>query len=180
MRRIAITGRLLRAVPVVCLVLLEGLRAQNPPSWRFWDVTDGLKESYTRSLTVDTSGQVWVKHGDVDTMSVLDGYGLAKVSVSRSSRRVYGTASGQAWAVHRLGLEQYKDGQWSMHALKELQALSSTERNTMGLLPVDDDRVLLLLPDRILEYEAGARVTRVVKKVAETKLGRFIQISGDM
>ena len=178
MRRIAITGRLLRAVPVVCLVLLEGLWAQNPPSWRFWDVTDGLKESYTRSLTVDTSGRVWVKHGDVDTMSVLDGYGLAKISVSPSSRRVYGTASGQAWALHPLGLEQYKDGQWIVHALEELRRLSSTERSTTGLLPVSDDRALLLLPEGLLEYQAATRLTRVLKKVSETGLGRFIEIAG--
>ena len=173
MRTRAIIRWLVLAGPAV----LESLWAQSPASWRFWDVNDGMKESYTRSLTVDPSGRVWAKHGDVDALSVLDGYGLARLPVSRPAGRVYGTRSGQAWAPHPQGLEQYLDGRWIVHAIKEVQEMRRADRSTVGFLPVDDDRILLLLPDRILEYEAGARLTRVVKKVAETRLGRFIQIS---
>lgn len=173
MRRITVLGWLLVAGPAA----LEGLWAQNMPSWRFWDVTDGLKESYTQAISVDPSGRVWVKHGDVDTIGVFDGYHLSTAPSPRSGARVYGTRNGQAWAEHSLGLEQYKDGQWIVHPIKEVQEARRRGGGSVGFLPVDGDRVLLLLPDRILEYEPAPRVTRVLKGAAETRLERFIRIA---
>ena len=45
-------------------------------------------------------------------------------------------------------------------------------------VPVDPDRVLVLLADRLIEYNASTRATRVVKTAAEAGLGRLNQVAG--
>src|ERR1700692_3549482 len=52
--------------------------AQAPPGWSFWGPADGMKESYTSSVDVQ-AGSVWIKHGSVNWMNLLDGYGIAEL-----------------------------------------------------------------------------------------------------
>jgi hypothetical protein len=46
-------------------------------------------------------------------------------------------------------------------------------RGSIRALPLDEDRVLIVFPDRLTEYEASRRRLVVRKSVDETWLGRF-------
>ena len=79
--------------------------AQQPEKWRFWTAADGMRESYTYSLSVDAAGRVWARHGAVPEMSLLDGYTVARLPEARDSlgldwennSRAYASAGGAAW-----------------------------------------------------------------------------------
>jgi signal transduction histidine kinase/CheY-like chemotaxis protein/ligand-binding sensor domain-containing protein len=164
------------------LILGQITWAQNPPLWRFWRGTDGMPESYTPAVTVSPKGVVWARHGDVPFMSCLDGYRLHRVPNFRSPDRVaslspvYETNNGHVWTLDPKGLRQYTDGRWVLHPIGEIAALPPAERGT-SFVPVDPDRVLVLLADRLIEYNASTRATRPVKTAAEAGLGRLNQVA---
>src|SRR5579884_4335710 len=65
--------------------VLSAAFGQDPGSWRFWTVTDRLRESYLRSLAVDPNGRVWMRHGSVSTMSEFNGYSVDALADPRPS-----------------------------------------------------------------------------------------------
>ena len=172
-------GRTLAARLLAAATWLLGLAtfasAQRPPSWRFWEVGDGLTESYSTSVSVDRAGNVWIQHGDVDTMSHLDGFVVHKLpSLSpRASQRVYGTGSGRLWTLNPLGLQRYQDARWELNPIREISETPESVRGSIRALPLDEDRVLIVFPDRLAEYDAARGRLAVRKSVDETRLGRF-------
>lgn len=57
-------GSISLAAPLLLLLLDAGLAAQNPPVWSLWGATDGLLDSHTNSLVIDSQGNVWSQHGN--------------------------------------------------------------------------------------------------------------------
>ena len=92
----------LKPARIVCLFLVvvtvfiplpaHNAARQNSPAWRYWVSSMGLRESYTRGITVDSRGRVWAQHGDVDRMSQMDGYRLIPYPSPDTPGRVYATA----------------------------------------------------------------------------------------
>ncbi len=158
------------------LLLAVALRAQGPPpSWRFWDVADGLQESYCRRLAVDPSDNVWIRHGEVRSMSVLDGYSSHKVPEPRlgdtphwgSMARVFATPEGEAWTVEDGTLKQYKGQHWIAHPLE------STVDRLITAVPAGPARAVVLSASGLLEYDATSRSWKVLKRASESRIGPF-------
>jgi signal transduction histidine kinase len=177
---------------VSCLAGLAGLFAScvagsgDPPvtrtpvesPWRIYRAADGLTESLTTAITVSPRGNLWVKHGEVDAVSQLDGYVVRHIpSPGTRQQRVYESRAGKIWSVYPQGLLEFANDQWLRHPLPAFsaepdRAVPRTAR-LPPLLPAEQDRVLVLLPDRLLEYHAVSRESRVLRQAAETPLGRF-------
>jgi len=178
----AATHCLLPAVLVLLLAAEESVGAQNPPLWRFWEMVDGIKEPYTAAITVSPNGRVWGRHGDVDAMSWLDGYRVHQIPNYRALNKICSLSkvsenrSGQLWTLDQRGLRQYRDGQWVLRPIREIAETPQDERGAT-FVALEDARVLVLLPDRLIEYDAAAGATRLVKKAAEAGLGRFIHLT---
>src|SRR4051794_40068936 len=51
---------------------MAGVGAAASP-WRFWSSAEGLTESYSTVLARDREGRILVRHGNVATMTELDG-----------------------------------------------------------------------------------------------------------
>jgi hypothetical protein len=93
------------------LLLLDGaaLCAQDTSRWRYWQVADGFKESYTVSLGVDASGNVWARQS-IAAVSLLNGYSVvqlprlpnAAICEPRPTAR-YGTLVSEDSAAFRMG-----------------------------------------------------------------------------
>ena len=72
-----------------------------------------------------------------------------------SRYRVYESPGGQLWSVVPSGLQEFRDGQWVSYEVAEIAEHFQTGRtNEIPLLPVRQGRVLILLPDRLLLFEA--------------------------
>lgn len=61
----------LRWLPLLATLPVYPQTAQN---WRFWGASDGLRESFSRSVSRAPNGDIWVRHGSVAEMSVIGGF----------------------------------------------------------------------------------------------------------
>ena len=82
-----------------------GFSHPRSPEWRFWSQADGLAESCIRSVGSGPDGRIWVRHGAVDSMAVLDGYESRPPAgnADRQHRRL-GAKGASLWRPERRGL----------------------------------------------------------------------------
>src|SRR5689334_17959258 len=79
------SGRIALHRLAMIAILLSAAR-QSPATsldWRFWTASDGLRESYTRLISVGADGRIWMRHGAVDAMSVFDGFTVTRIPEAR-------------------------------------------------------------------------------------------------
>ena len=97
-----------------------GFSQPRSPEWRFWTQSDGLAESSIRCVGSAPDGRIWVRHGAVDSMAVLDGYGVHRLPEMRAGSivdwglraRAYGARNGEGWAVEAGELRRFVSGRW--------------------------------------------------------------------
>ena len=166
------------------LALVGGVRADNPSNWQVYKTSDGLPDSYTTSVTVSPRTNVWTRHGEgTKWVSVLDGYSVTNLPAPGGSGipRVYESHSGQIWSVSAEGLLEYRGGHWSARAVDEIRRENAVtlmrQVRPIPLLPAERDHVLVLLSDRLIEFDANANVSTVIHSVAGTRLERFLELS---
>ncbi len=165
----------------LCALFLRAVMAQTcqpaySANWRFWDSGDAMREAFTRAVTIDPQGKIWARHGEVSDMSLLDGYGLQRLTIPTSRTRVHGTGSG-AWTVVAHGLSRLVGSSWRLYVVRQIAELEQRDRDRIPILPVGEDRVLVVLPTQILEFDAARNAATVLPGVLPAKLGRFTHIS---
>jgi len=186
---IAYATRARRAAPAIlvalCLRILPGwvCSAEVPreSDWRIYKAADGLTESITTAITVTPRGNLWVKHGEVDAVSFLDGYAIRHIPApGERNYRIYESRAGRIWSVYADGLMEFANDEWIRHPIPEIrlegEANLARSLRQVPLLPAEQDRVLILLPDRLAEYRATARELQVLRWARDTRLGRFIDM----
>ncbi len=154
------------------------LGAQQSEKWRFWTAADGLQESYTYSLSVDPTGQVWARHGAVRNMSVLDGYSVRRLPEPRdgdridweSNSRVYTSAGGSSWTAAEGELKEWKDGSWLTHFR------APAGRRLIAAAPTGT-HVVVLFDDALREYDPANRSWRDLKTLHDTPIGPFLALT---
>lgn len=168
--------------------------AQPPPGWSFWGTADGMKESYTSSIAVH-AGTVWIKHGTVNRMNLLDGYGVAELPDPKSTGKIHTSPDGTLWSWTGQRLSRYRNSssRWESFSVDSVTRAgilrSDSEqrwiftsnrapflRAAVWVMGLDADHALILLPDQILEFEAGGHSTRVVLASRETSLRSFTSL----
>ena len=148
--------------------------------WRSYKLADGLPESACISVTVSPQGKVLVRHFAMPFVSELDGYTIRRIPSPEIGRsRVYQSPGGQLWAVVSGGLQEFSEGDWVLHQVPELGNPAQTSSKVIDpipLWPVRQGLVLLLLPDRLLEYNSEDPQhpqSRVLHLASQTRLGSF-------
>ena len=155
-----------------------GEKASN---WRIYKLADRLPESACISVTVSPQGKVLVRHFTLPIVTELDGYGVRSIpSPEIGKSRVYQSPGGQLWAVVPEGLQEFKEGTWVLHQLPELagetRSGSSRVIDPVPLYPVRQGLVLMLLPDRLLEFnseDTDHPQVRVLRQASKTGLASF-------
>jgi signal transduction histidine kinase/CheY-like chemotaxis protein len=145
---------------------------QSRSDWHFWTAADGLKESYSRRMSIGADGRLWVRHGAVTAMSVLDGYSVIQIPEARRGStidwnrlaRVYTGANGVAWTVENHALIRFDGTRWINEVLEE-------SGDTMIAATPSGAAVLVLFADRLATYSPGSHSWRVLKTGLE--LGGF-------
>jgi signal transduction histidine kinase/CheY-like chemotaxis protein len=152
-----------RAVAALALGAAS-LAAQSLESWRFWNLADGLAESFSGDIAVAPDGRVWIRHGRVTWVTVLDGYSTLSVPAPKNLGRWLSTTSQHSLVANDDAgyLLEYANSKWISH-----QVLSDS------ILPLSPTRVLLRQTRTVSQYDLDTRVQRVVRRVEDTRLGRF-------
>ncbi|TAK94438.1 MAG: hypothetical protein EPO07_16710, partial [Verrucomicrobia bacterium] len=136
--------------------LVHAAFAQPTNQWRQFTRADGLAETACSALTIGAGGNALVRHPDTNAVSIFDGYEVNLVAAPPDNHhRIYESPGGQLWTVSSEGLLKFTDGQWQLTPVPEIAAHFRAEHtNAPALLPVRHDRVLILLPDRLLQFSA--------------------------
>jgi signal transduction histidine kinase len=156
--------------------------AEQPSNWRIFRAADGLRDSYISSVTVSPRGNVWVKHGEVNEISVLNGYSINTFpSPGTNSYRVYESVTGQMWTLHPDGLLVHDGNRWILHSIpeirSEIQSAKYPQIFQVPLVPAQRHHVFFLLSSRLMEYDSLRRSTTMIKNAADTGLGKFLEMS---
>jgi signal transduction histidine kinase/CheY-like chemotaxis protein len=168
------TGREIHVGGLLFLLFLP-LMADGQTGWRFWTAADGLAESYCQTLALAPDGTAWVRHGQVDRMSVLNGYSVSRIAEPRAARevnwdllaRVHAGMPRDAWTIEDGSLKRYANLCWT--------AMNSPAwpGRMLAAVPMGADRVWVLFPDRLAEYHASSTSWTVLKESSETSIGQF-------
>jgi signal transduction histidine kinase len=158
---------------------------QKASNWRIYKLADRLPESACISVTVSPQGKVLARHYDLPALTELDGYSVRTIpSPEVGKSRVYQSPGGQLWAVVPEGLQEFVEGSWVLHRLPniagEIQRSLSRIIDPVPLWPVRQGLVLLLLPDRLLEYnseDATHPKTKILRLAAQTPLESFSSLA---
>lgn len=158
-------------------------RAQKASNWRVYKLADRLPESACISVTLSPQGKVLARHFALPVISELDGYSVRTIPSPEVGRsRVYQSPGGQLWAVVPEGLQEFKEGAWLLHRVPEImgETRGGTSRviDPIPLWPVRQGLVLLLLPDRLLEYNCEDPERPQVRILHEAKRTRLESFSG--
>src|ERR1035437_4426805 len=149
----------------VLVFLTPESRCQSRSDWQYWTSADGLKESYSRKMSIGADGRLWVRHGTVNAMSVLDGYNVTGVPEPRRGStivfsqigRVYSGPTGTAWTVENHALMSFDGSIWRIEALE-------AQGDTMIVaMPAGAGGVLVLFADRLALYLPDSREWKVLK-----------------
>ncbi len=136
--------------------------------------------AFPSGVSVAATGSVVAKSGDTSLLTLLDGFTRRDVSIPEEiTYRVYESRSGQLWTVTSQGLLLFHTGSWTLYALPEIRAfLNIPTRNLrqITLLPAEVNHVLVLFPDKLLDFDALTRQTRLLKEASSTQLGEFTAI----
>jgi len=151
---------------------------QGSPEWRFWTQKDGLAESSIRCVASAPDGRIWVRHGAVASMAVLDGYKVVRLPEMRADSiidwglraRAYGALNGEGWAVEAGELRRFVSGHWIVEVAR------ADAQGILATVPAGSHGVLVLFPDRLALYQPAGRAWKVMKWGKETKLGDFLQM----
>ena len=167
------SSRLLRTF--LCLLfLLPSSFAQRHAHTRTFRI-DG---SYAAAVTISPQINIIVKSGDTPKITWLNGYERREIAAPEENQyRVYESRTGQLWSLYSDGVLLYYRGQWAYHPIAEVrnEMLTNPMRQLrqISLVPAELNILLILLPDRLLEYDAATGRTTMLKEVAATGLGRF-------
>ena len=168
-----IATALAASVPSAC--------AQPRGHWSAFKKADGLAETACVSVTIGAGGNILVRHLKSSAVSALDGYEISSIPAPGPNRyRAYESPGGQLWTVAAEGLQEFRDGEWVLHRVPEIADHFRAGTNPIPLCPVRQGRVLLLLPDRLLEFDADEPEnpqTVLLRRADQTSLGSFRTMS---
>ncbi len=152
-------GSLLFAGGVIFLAFGGTCLGQRTWNWHIYSVADGLPESACVSVTSTPQGKVLVRHPAQAVLSELDGYAVTALRAPATGiGRIYESPGGQLWTVTAEGLQEFKDGQWLLHPLREIadefRAGSPRASEPVPLCPVRQGLAIFLLGDRLMELNS--------------------------
>lgn len=154
----------------VLLALGPVAAAPETNHWRAFTRADGLPENACVSVTVGSSGNILLRHAKAATVSVFDGYGFTSVVAPDTNRtRIYESPGGQLWTVTREGVLEFREGEWSPHAVPQIAAhFRAGQTNEIRLQPVRQGRVLIFLPGETLQLDASDPSRSQIEAVPHT------------
>jgi diguanylate cyclase (GGDEF)-like protein len=175
----------------LAVISMGAAHAQTLPGWRFWDSSDGMAETYTSAI-IETDRGTWLKHGHTP-MDLLNGYQFVDSTHPHAIGQPGGAPDGTLWLWSGTLLRRFSSGAWASFPVPEVTNAGTLREDDaqnwryfskskpqvsarLGLAPLSVDRILILLPDRILEFDAHRHKAVPVLLAGQTRLGSFLSI----
>ena len=175
--------RRLAAGALALLMLCPGgALAQRASNWKIFSIPEGLKDSHAAAISFSPKTNVVVRHDDSDQISIFDGYSARLLPApNRDPFRVYESRTGQLWSLTLEGLALYDGSAWAFYPVPEIRSEMQNDPlrkvRQISLVPAEHGRVLFLLSDRLMDFEAISRRATTVLRGADTRVGRFSEMT---
>jgi len=183
---------------VLALLLVACCAGQTNSPWRYWDSSDGFMESHTASTAMAPDGGLWVKHGNLRGLELLNGYSVTPYSDPGGIGRIVCAPDGTLWmwsgdVLKRLLVSLPKAAHWTQFNVDEVTNFGALRVNDdesfeitsarfpyyraiLSVVAIDRGHALIMLPDRVLEFDADASTAHPVVLLARTGLSRFLSM----
>ncbi len=167
----------------LCLFGTASLHAQ--PNWRSFNRdADGLAARSATYLSIGAGGSLWIRHDEEPFITRFDGYSAKWIPAPASDAvtsfgkyRIYEGESGQLWTLNTNGVQWYDGRLWRASVVPEIEAEWTSQIlrkvRPIPLLPAGRYNVLVLVSDRLLQFDALASRSTVLKEAAALGLGRL-------
>ena len=137
---------------------------------------------YAPGVTFSPLGNVLLRNAESQSVSIFDGFTRKGVAVPEENHfRVFQSRSGQLWSIASEGLLLHHNGQWTLHPIPEiraeLQRSPIRQLRQIGLLPAEVNHALILLSDRLLEFDADSRRVGLIRRASDTGLEQFYEMT---
>src|SRR5271170_3667897 len=124
-------------------------------------------------MSLGADGRLWVRHGAVGSISVLDGYTVVQIPEARLGSaigwsrlaRIYPGPSGTAWTVENHALMRFDGATW------KTEVREGAGETMIAAIPTGASAVLVLFSDRLALYQTDSHSWRILKPSRE--LGAF-------
>jgi diguanylate cyclase (GGDEF)-like protein len=177
--------------PAVAILfsLLTLAPAQAASTWRVWTKADGLKQSNTFGVTVDSTGRVLIKASDLSVDS-FDGYEFTNWMPSSGFDRLLSSADDkEVWTFDAdgivvqdaFGLHRYPDADIAdfvkqssiFHSSAIAYSYYRGPEDRIDVAPFGKDSGVILFPDRVVEWNRTTGRKQVIRLASHTGLSRF-------
>jgi hypothetical protein len=145
-------------------------------------------------VATSSEGAAWVKHGSIGSVDRLDGYSAPHFADPGTSGELISGPGGVLWMWGGGDIKRFLDGRWKGWPVPEVSGFgpqrgnsreswditSSTDpflQGTIGVLGLDRDHALILLPDLILKFDANSGATSVALTRRQAGLRRLTAIT---
>ncbi len=162
---------------IACFSLVWDVWPQTPGVWRYWGIDDGFDETNCAKVTVTPDGKVFVNHGDVPDMNILDGYSVLNIPNPYPHAKIFQNEFGQIWSIsvnqEKVELVRYD------HSLKNWIHFPVTDwaptrsGYSWNYFPFDYDKVIYLNNNFVMEFDATSKSENVVVGPTDTVLKGF-------
>jgi signal transduction histidine kinase/CheY-like chemotaxis protein len=134
-----------------------------------------MPESNGQAIAQGPNGQMWVRHGAVTAMSLLDGFSVKTLREPRWNStvnwslvaRVNAGADNDAWTVEDNALKHFVNGAWTVLATQ------ARDEKMIAAIPVGSDRVMVLYVDRLAELDWKSFVWKTIRTTRDTSIAPF-------
>lgn len=164
---------------------------QPGAAWRFWNTADGFVESYTSSAALSPDGAVWLKHGSSGPVERMDGYFAPRFPDPGKLGTLAGSPGGAVWMWGGDELKRFHNGAWAGWKIDQVSEFgpehstfnlswdavsraSPALAGTISIVGRDSDHALILLPDRVLEFDANRGSAQPILWLRQTGLRLFV------
>lgn len=150
-------------------------RGFEGPSWRQLQTFEKGQSSFATAISLSPRGNLWVTRS-VALVSKWNGFDLESIPHpgGLGNQRIYESRSGQIWAVVREGLAEYQTDGWTVHPVSDISsAFFKDITRRIPLLPAQRNRVLMLLPEALVEYTSSPARATTLLAAEDVSIGVF-------
>jgi signal transduction histidine kinase/CheY-like chemotaxis protein len=150
------------------------------PGWRSFTAADGLKESWVAGISVGRSGSIIISHGEVNELTIFDGYELKHLPSPGTDQKVYEADGARLWSCRSAAVDGAAgiqaqaliDGTWRGWPRPLPRQASVDLRHRC--VPLDGDRMLVALPDSLYELAPMSGQWALRREAADLGIGALI------
>ena len=153
-----------------------------PENWRFFGLSDGLREASLAAIEVGPKSRVWVTYERESGIESFDGFSIQSYpSPPGESGPIHASRTGQIWALRDGAIWHYSNGEWSLVArgLAELSGFpwrTEDDDQPIALVPAEFNHAIVATATALYDVDAVAMEVRRLWSAERFGFGALVDL----